>query len=199
MEKELIFALISTLFVVIGIFPLWRDILKWRTTPHPFTTWIWLILVWINIVILFTNKEYYWLIPSILVFITLLWETIYWFIRINKIILNWFDWICMILSILALTYFLITRNWINTVIMTIIIDLIAALPTVKKSWLQPWTETAWNYFIWWSAMVFTILALSAPNLETSLYWLSILFIDLTIVFILVFRRYYLKGYNSIFD
>lgn len=199
MEKELIFALISTIFVIVGILPLWRDIIRWRTTPHPFTTGVWLILVGINIVVLLMNQEYYGLIPSSVVFITLLWETIYWFLWIKKIQLNWFDWACVVLSIWALVYFAVTRNSINTVIMTMLIDVIAALPTIKKSWLQPWTETAWNYLIWWSGILFIIFALNAPNLETSLYWWSIIVTNTVIVLILASRRYYLKWWKSIFE
>lgn len=199
MEKELLFAVISTIFVIVGIIPLWKDILRWRTIPHPFTTGIWLILVGINLAVLFINREFYSFIPSIIIFMTLLWETIYWSLWIKKIQLNWFDGACLILSLWALVYFIITKNSINAVLITIVIDILAALPTLKKSWIQPWTETAWNYLIWWSAMLFTILALTSPNFETSLYWWVVLIVDISIVLVLIFRRWYLKWWKSIFE
>lgn len=199
MEKELLFALISTAFILIGAIPLWRDILKWRTIPHPFTTSIWLITVGLNSFILNEHNEYYWLIPSTIIFVTLFWETLVWILRMKQISMNWFDKICLWLGILTIIYFIFSRNTLNAVIMTMIIDGLAVLPTLKKSWIQPWTETAWNYLIWWIAMIFTILALTGISLETSMYWWFILFADLLVVFILIFRRWYLKGYNSIFE
>lgn len=38
MEKELLFALISTGIYLTGIIPYWRDVLRGRTFPHPFAT-----------------------------------------------------------------------------------------------------------------------------------------------------------------
>lgn len=199
MDKELIFALISTLFIIVGIVPLWRDIVKWRTIPHPFTTWIWVILVAFNLFVLFQSQEYIWFIPNILSFISLFAETVIWVILIKRIHMNWFDSLCLTLAIGTIIYFLITRNTLHTVISTVLIDALAFLPTWKKWWISPWTETAWNYFIGGMAQLFVILSLEMINLETSLYWGFVLVVDILFVALLLSRRYYLKWWKSIFD
>jgi hypothetical protein len=113
--------------------------------------------------------------------------------------MNWFDGLCLSLAIGTIIYFLITRNTLHTVISTVLIDALAFLPTWKKGWLSPWTETAWNYFIGGMAQLFVILSLEVINIENSLYWGFVLVVDILFVVLLLSRRYYLKGYNSIFD
>jgi hypothetical protein len=200
MSTELIFALISTWLLLIGIVPLWRDIIKGRTIPHPFTTWIWVILVAFNLFVLIQSQEYLGFIPNLLSFVTLFAETAIWIIFIRRINMNWFDGLCLSLAIGAILYFLITRNTLHTVIATVIIDGLAFLPTYKKWWLQPWTETSWNYFIGGLAQLFVILSLSdMTNPETYLYWGFVLVVDMIFVLLLISRRYYLKWWKSIFE
>ncbi len=199
MEKELLFSLISTTILIIGITPLWRDIIRWLTIPHPFTVWVWLILVSINIYILFENQQYIAMIAPIVLWICLAWETTVGIRKIWKISINWFDYLCIFLSFSCVLYLILFKNLENTAIFTAVIDFIALLPTFKKSWLQPWTETAWSFFIGWFSQLFTILALDAPNIETMIFWWYILVMDLLLTFFILIRRWYLRWWNSIFE
>ncbi len=199
MSKELIFALISVGLMCIGFIPLWRDIIARRTTPHPFTVWVWAILTLINIYILLKNGEYIGMIPPVCMGICLLWESLVWIFRIKHLMINWFDILCLSLSCICIIYLLVFKNLLNTVILTAIVDFIAILPTFKKWWLQPWTETIFNFFIWAISQLFIILALEAPNLETSIFWGYVFFIDIILVVLIMYRRYYLKWWKSIFE
>lgn len=199
MPKELLFALISTTLLLMGALPLWRDIFRGRSIPHPLTKWIWLILVGLNAYVLLEAHEYSSLIPTGFLFLELLGEMLIGIMMIQRISMNWFDGFCLVLAILAILYFFYTGNILNTVISTMIIDGIACLPTFKKWWIQPWTETTLSYSIGAFAQWFTILALNAPNLETSLYWGFIFFVDTFLVLFICGRRYYLKWWHSIFE
>lgn len=199
MEKELIFSLISTLLIIIGITPLWRDIIRWRTIPHPFTVGVWLILVSINIYILYVNKQYIGLLMPIILWVCLAGETLIGSMRIQKLSINWFDFLCLALSMWCLIYIILFQNLLNTAILTVIIDFLAILPTFKKSWIQPWTETAWNFFISWIAQLFTLLALTAPNTETLVFWWYVFVMDVLLVIFILSRRYSLKWWHSIFE
>lgn len=200
MEKELIFALISTGIYLIGAIPLWRDIIRTRTIPHPFTYTVWLILVWFNVYVLLWGWEVYSLIPTTLMVFSLVFGTI-WGIRwIRKIFINWFDYLCIFLSVVLIIYWVIERNTLNTVILTVAIDILAFLPTFKKWWLQPWTESILVYFMSAVGQVFTILSLSQiHNLESSLFWWYLFFANLTFFVMVFFRRWYLRWRNSIFE
>ena len=141
MNRELFFALISTIIYLVGAIPYWKDILRWRTIPHVFTYGLWWILVSFNVFVLVRNNEVYALIPSLLMFISLSGATLYAMFVWRKIMINWFDWTCLFLGILLILYWIYSRNILNTVFLTMIIDFIAFLPTFKKWYLEPWTES----------------------------------------------------------
>jgi multisubunit Na+/H+ antiporter MnhG subunit len=77
MERELIFALISTGIYLIGAIPLWRDVIHGRTIPHIFTYIVWLILIGFNIYVLFSNGEFITLIPVGLTMLSLIFCCLY--------------------------------------------------------------------------------------------------------------------------
>ncbi len=199
MEKEVIFTIISISIYLVGAIPYWRDVLSGRTIPHLFSVLVWLILVWFNCYVLWLNGEWLWFIPSIIMAISLFFAVIFWVKMFKQIQINWFDYICLILSGLLLVYYFFSQNIINTVIFTVIIDFIAFLPTFKKGWLQPWTESILIYLLAWVNQIFTILSLSEFSMETSLFWGYIFFGNVIFFIMVAFRRYYLKWWNSIFD
>lgn len=198
MPKEIIFAIISIIIYLIGVIPYWRDTYSWRTIPHFFSNIVWLILVGFNAFVLFSSKEYLWFAPALLMTMSLIYTTIYGYRWIKKIHINWFDYLCLILAIWAVVYWVLDRNTLNTVIITTIIDLIAFLPTFKKGWIQPWTETILLYFMGSINQIFTFLAIASPNAETSIFWLYLFFANLIFFFMVFFRRWYLQGWGSIF-
>lgn len=59
--------------------------------------------------------------------------------------LGLFDWGCFALSIAAIVLWQATRNPDVGIFFAILSDGLAALPTLKKCWTDPHTETAWSY------------------------------------------------------
>ena len=202
MEKELSFACISIGIYLIWAIPLWKDIIRWRTIPHIFTYSLWLILVWFNLFVLWKNKEFYALIPTLLIVLSLCFGCFFWARSIQKIAINWLDWFCLSLGISLLLYWIFSRNIGNTIILTTIIDFIAFLPTFKKWWLTPWTESILIYLMSSVSQVFMLLSLSSSwfsNFENALFWGYLFFANLLFFSMVFFRRWYLKGYMSIFQ
>ncbi len=199
MEKELLFALVSIIILWIGNFYYLRDILNGRSFPHPISYGIWFIFIGFNTYILATEREWYSFSIGLFNTLTCIIYTgfgIYYYSKIRK---NWFDYLCLLLSILLILYWLWTRNNTNTIILTIIIDLIASLPTLKKIWLQPWTETISIYFSSFLVAALTIISLMTFTFDTTAFWVYLIVINLSIISIGVCRRWYLKGWKSIFE
>lgn len=199
MEKEIIFSLISSLIYIIWIFPYWWDILRKRTIPHPFSFLVWLIITGFNSYILLISHEYLAFIPGCISCFFLLFGTVYGLYVFRKIQINWFDYFCVTLSILFLIYYFLWRNITNAVILSTIIDFLAFLPTFKKGWIQPWTETILLYFFAAVSNIFALLALIGPNFETSLFWLYLVIANLAFFFMVSLRRWYLKWWESVFE
>jgi hypothetical protein len=171
MEKELVFALIGTGIYLIGAIPYWNDVLKWRTTPHIFTYIIWWILVGFNVFVIWKNHEYYTLIPNWLMLISLTCATLFWLKWMKFVSINWFDYTCLGLWFGLILYWLVSWNVLSTVVLTAIIDVVAFLPTFKKWWLQPWTESIFIYFMSAVGQIFTLLSLSL-GFRTMRIWYS---------------------------
>ncbi len=199
MSQEIIYALIAIGIILLWIFPLWGDIIKWRTIPHPFTTGVWTVIVGLNLFILYLHGEFIGMAPVILVLTTLIWETIIGILQFKKIHINWFDTLCMISATFCVVYYTIYQNALYTVMLTILIDILAILPTFKKSWLAPWSETAINYFFSGLSHIFIVLSLEAPTSETMIFWIYIVGINSCLVVFMLSRRWYLKGWRSIFE
>ncbi len=199
MEKEILFAIIGTCFTLLWTIPYIIDILHGRSFPHPISYCVWSILTGFNVYVLFVWWEYFWLISGWAIFLTAFILAIFGIIHYKKISINWFDYTCLGLTLGLMLYWIFSKNIINTVILTLLIDIIAFLPTFKKWYLQPWSETIIAYFIAGMAQVFTILSLESPNTETTLFWWYLLFANLTFFFMVASRRYFLKGWKSIFE
>ncbi len=59
--------------------------------------------------------------------------------------LRTFDWACFLLSALALILWQVTKIPNIAILFAILSDIIASLPTLRKCWTHPETETAWGY------------------------------------------------------
>lgn len=200
MEKELIFALISTGIFLVWSIPYLLDVIKKRTIPHPFSYGMWAILVWINTYLLFLEKEWYSFVPWFFNWLSCVILFFFWVIYFRKIRVNWFDWLCLILIILLVLFYSFTKNIYLTVWLTLIVDGIAFLPTFKKGWLQPWTETIIFYFAAGTTQIFALLSFSWwQSVEATAFWLYLLVANFLFFLMVFFRRYYLKWWNSIFE
>jgi len=199
MPKELIFSIISTIIYLIGVIPYWKDVLKWRTTPHPFSFGVWAVANFFNSYVLLINEQYYALVPSLFMSCIALMSLVVGIFRFDKIRINWFDWLCLILSISLFILYFASENILLTIIFSIFIDLVAFLPTFKKWWMQPWTESILMYSLAGVNQIFTLLSMVQANSDSQLFWIYI-FISNTFYFLMVFfRRWYLKGWKSIFE
>jgi hypothetical protein len=199
MQKELIFAIASGGLFLLSTLPYLRDTLKWKTTPHPFSTGIWLILVGFTCYVLWQDKEYFGLIPWSIIVASLIVRFIYGIRFFKTIPINWFDYLCLAMSICTLIYYWISRDTLISIVLAALIDLIAFLPTFKKAWLQPWSETLSFWLIGALVDTLTIASLVSPIPETVFFWGSAVVSHIVFVLMVTGRRYYLKWWNSIFN
>ena len=199
MNKELFFALISIVFFFIGILPYFRDVLKWKTFPHPFSYFVWFILTGFNTLVLLLKWEYISLIPAILNTLSCLTFTFYGIRTIKNIRINSFDYIFLLFALLLLPFYFYTRDVLLTVIFSIIIDFLGYLPTIKKWWLQPWAETLFTFLVIGLAQLFIVFSQETFTLASSIFWIYACSVNIIFIVAIVSRRYYLKWWKSIFE
>ncbi len=102
--------------------------------------------------------------------------------------LGTFDLLCGLCSIISLVLWLVLDLEVLAFLFSIISDLFAYLPTIRKLYIEPESETTASYVLAFIASIFAILAaLSNPSIFTLLFPLEVFFSSM-IGLILIYRK-----------
>ncbi len=100
-----------------------------------------------------------------------------------------FDWICAVLSVAALVLWQITKNANVAILFAILSDAAASIPTLKKCWTHPETETMWAYVGGFFAALTGVLAVKALTFSELAFPLYLVVVCCALIgLILVGRR-----------
>jgi hypothetical protein len=99
-----------------------------------------------------------------------------------------FDWLCLILAILAILPWLLTGSPLFSVILVVVIDALGFLPTFRKSWVSPHQEHLALYVIAILKLLLSLLALREITIITALYPASLIATNTIFVSMVVWRR-----------
>lgn len=98
------------------------------------------------------------------------------------------DWIAFISALLAIPVWRMTRDPLWAVVIVSCIDAVAFYPTFRKSWLRPHEEGLAAFSIYSLQVFLSIVALKRYTLTIVLYPAVILFLNLTLIPMLIYRR-----------
>jgi Ca2+/Na+ antiporter len=98
------------------------------------------------------------------------------------------DKIALFASLAAIIPWLLTQDPLLSVIMISLIDGIVMYPTIRKSWSQPYQENLPTYWIANLKNIIALFALTNFSLITSLYLISIMVVNTTLIAVCVYRR-----------
>lgn len=173
----------------------WQGIIKKEIIPHPFTFFIWGIVLTITSIELITRHEYFWAIGVIILTLSTIWCIFIGVLEWKKIRTNWLDWLFFITGIFLIIFWKIEPQYKYVLIIMIIIDATAYASSFKKAWLQPFTEKSLPYFISVWGNICTILAISVWNFENLGMWIWTICVNLTFACFVLGRQYYFKQKN----
>lgn len=122
--------------------------------------------------------------PLLIVIVALIYKKGFW--KITK-----FDIVCGVLALLALVIYIITNKFGISIIFAILSDGLAAIPTIRKSWEFPESESSISYI---SGIISNTLALLViKNWSFSIYSFSFYLIIINIIIIFsIYHRKILK-------
>jgi len=125
-----------------------RSMFKGQTKPNRITWLMWTIAPLVATAASVSNGVSWAVIPVFMSgFCPLLVFTASFFSKKAYWKLSTFDYLCGILSGLAVVLWLITSNPNLAIIFAIAGDALAAVPTLTKAWHNPETESAWPFII----------------------------------------------------
>jgi len=191
MNPKLIFATLSVICVLVSLTPYLIDVLKHKTKPHIYTWLIWSVTQGSAAVgIWYGNGGWGALelgIGAVYIFIIFLLSFKFGSKNITK-----FDTLVLFLAFITVYVWLGTKDALLVVIMVSIIDTLGYIPTIRKSYYEPYTETLHAWFTGALASVFAFLALDTYTPLTTTYLITIFLCNIVVASVIVKKRLNLK-------
>jgi hypothetical protein len=190
-EIKFIAAVISITLSLASMVLYTRDIYRGNTKPHIYTWLIWAIVT----TIAFFGQLYGGAgLTSISTLIGALMcigvATIA--TRYGTKDITFFDGFCLVLAIGALIPWIFANNLLLSVILATLIDMLAYLPTLRKTWHAPWSEHLLAAQLSHIKHLCSLIALDSYSLSTALYPAALLCMQAIFVLEIMYRRLRLK-------
>lgn len=168
---KILFVIIASIFAIIGNVSYLRDVFQGKTIPHPYTWFIWSIVSMTTFFGGMVKGAGIGAIPTGIAegftVIIFLFSLQYLFKKNNRIqpIDNYF----FIAALLGLIPWIITRDPTISIIVMVCIDVIAFIPTMRKTWKHPDTEQPILYEMNVARHILTLASLGSYNIATMLH------------------------------
>lgn len=161
-------AALATLMALTGNVPYLRDVLSKRVQPHPYTWLVWSLVSAISLAGQFAKGAGVGAVPTavaeLFTVVIFVFSLQYGFRNIRKV-----DHIFLVCAILGLVPWILTNDPTLSVVIVVSIDVIAFIPTLRKTWLEPSSETPLLYSMNVARHVLTLLSLQQYNIATTLH------------------------------
>ncbi|OGI45781.1 hypothetical protein A2121_00990 [Candidatus Nomurabacteria bacterium GWB1_40_6] len=137
---------VGVLVNLVGLFWYIRDVIKGGTRPNLVSWFIWSLAPFIGVFFQLKAGARLSILPIfmagftslVVIIVSVLKKNGYW--KINS-----FDVVCGIISLFALILYVFTHNLSISILFAIISDGLAYIPTIRKSWNFPESETGLMY------------------------------------------------------
>lgn len=161
-------AIIASILAIIGNVPYLMDIVKGRVKPHPYTWFVWSIVSCIIFFGQIAKGAGIGALPTaaseIFTILIFFFSIRYGFKDIKKI-----DTIFLIISLVGLIPWIITKDPTISVIIAVSVDILAFIPSLRKTWHEPSTETPILYSMNVFRHILMLASLQAYNIATMLH------------------------------
>lgn len=178
----------SVVALVFGFVPYLRDVFRGRTKPHAYTWLIWSITQGTAFIGMWRGGAGWAMLSmalgesiNVIIFILSL--------RYGTRNITRSDTALFFASLFAILVWWQLHNPILAIILVMLIDLIGGyIPSMRKSYEEPWTETVSSWAVFTIANILTVAALTTLNFLTTAYVAMSIFANATLLLICLFRR-----------
>lgn len=191
-ELKLILGVVSSVLALICFLPYIRDVLKRKTEPHMYSWLVWTVLQTIGVSAQFSEGAGYgaWALAIGVFFCFVIFILSFKFGTKN---ISRFDTVCLVASLVAIVVFLGLENAVWAVILVSVIDFFGFLPTFRKGYQEPHTETVSTFIMSAICNALSLLALQNYTAPTIIYVASLLFTNSSFSLMIVLRRRWLSA------
>ncbi|MFM9905066.1 MAG: hypothetical protein ACKVQJ_10905 [Pyrinomonadaceae bacterium] len=167
------FAAVAAILAIIGNIPYIIDIFKGRVQPHAYTWFVWTLVTAIVFFGQVAKGAGIGALPTaasgvftVLIFLLSLKNGFKHATRIDTVFL--------VLALAGIVPWLITNDPTVSVVIAVAIDLTAFIPTLRKTWLRPSTESPLLYGSNVFRHILALLSMQTYNIATTLHSIAML-------------------------
>ena len=182
-----VFGTLAVILTFIGYAPYIYDTIKSKTKPHIYSWFIWALVTSIIFalqVLGHAGPGAYVTLASVLIFLIIF---IFGMKNGQKDITK-FDTVTFIISLIAIGFWIFAKQPAVSNLLIITINALANLPTIRKSWNKPYSETLFTWEMGAVRNFLGIIALANYSLLTWLYPVTNLLLNILVSSILIVRR-----------
>jgi hypothetical protein len=187
MEFKLFFGIVSSIVAIVCFIPYLRDIFRKQTQPHAYSWLIWTILQTVGVAAQIKDGAGYgaWALAvgAVFCFAIFILSLKYGTKNVTK-----FDGACLFASLIAILFYVTLENPLWAIISVVIVDFVGFLPTFRKGWEEPTTETPSTFGLSAFANILSLIALQNYTITTVLYIASLLVANSSFVIMILFRK-----------
>lgn len=187
MNLKTTLAIIASLLAFVGNIPYLVDVIKQKVKPHPYTWFVWTIVSCIVFFGQLAKGAGVGAIPTataeIFTVIIFLFSLRYGFKHVTRT-----DTIFLIIALLGIIPWIITKDPTVSVIIAVSIDFIGFMPTLRKTWQHPETETPLLYSMNVLRHILMLFSLQAYNIATTLHSIVMIITNSTMTMFIIIPR-----------
>lgn len=183
-----VIGVIAVLLVFIGYVPYLQDIVNGKTVPHIYSWFLWGFVTTIAFALQISGGAglgaFVTLAAAIMCIVVILLSLA----KKSKRDITFLDTFFLLLAFISLIIWLFAKQPVLSTILTTLTDLLGFLPTIRKSWKNPFSETLSFYNLNTVRFGLATLALQQYSIVTALYPITWCVANGLFAGILLFRR-----------
>mgnify|MGYP000656241884 CR=1 FL=1 len=188
---KIFISIVAIVLTFVGYVPYIRDTFIGKTKPHIFSWLVWTITTSIIYALQVSAGAGPGSWVTLAVIIVLLIVLLLGLKNGNKNIKK-IDIVFLVLALVSIPIWLVVKQPVVSIILLSTIEMIGFLPTIRKSWNDPYSETLSLYIITTFRHGLSIFALAEYNIITWLFPATWVFANAVFSIILIVRRKKLK-------
>ena len=159
MSVYYILGILSAVFFTIAYIPYIISVVKGKTNPHPFSWFLWGLIGIITLFFYIRVGAAETLPLAVLgagfPFVVFLFSLKYW-----KGGFSHFDYIVLCLSLISIILYILFHSANISLTISILADMFAFMPTIRKTYLEPSSESLLSWFLFLIGYILSVLAIS---------------------------------------
>ncbi len=191
LDTKTIIAIIASVLAFVGNISYLRDTLRGNIKPHPYTWFLWSIVSATTFFGGIVKGAGIGALPTgiaegftIIIFLL----SFKYFIQGKSARVRLLDHVLLVTALLGLIPWFITKDPTISVVIVVAIDLVAFIPTLRKTWHAPETERPLLYQMNVSRHVLTLFSLGAYNVATMLHSIVMIAVNILMTFFIQRKR-----------